>query len=212
MQAHGFVHRLVIAAGLTALLAVPAAAQRCASGSVDDGGAHVVRTATSPAVTSAPRPGLSATGAPVKPAPVAPLRDEHKKPAPALKAARTSPRLRNAAPHTPASPGMGTLLKWTTGAGLDMSFLFDNDAGAIRAEHIIAGRAPPRAGPHSDPLAPALTPVAFILWTLAALGPFLRGPSPFPSPDASTHRNPGLLSHALGWAEPCASSPGGSCT
>ena len=213
MQAHGLVHRLVLIAGLVAIAATPALAQRCATSVTDDAAARGVRTAVTPAVTTAPKPGLAAStnvGA-TKPTPAAPLRQERRQNSPALKAFRHTPRLKAATPHAPAAPGMGSLLKWTIGAGRDMSSLFEDDDTSNRSHHIIAGRAPPRAGPPTDLLLPALTPVASNLWMREVQGPVPCGPTPFLTTDASATRSARQLLHAPREAKLCASILGGSC-
>lgn len=210
MQAHGFVHRLALAAGLAAIMAAPALAQRCTSSATDDPNPRAVRTAVAAAVTTAPKPGLAAPSKPSPVQPATPIRDDHHKATPAIKTPRPVSRAKAATPHSPATPGMGSLLRWTTGAGRDMSFLFDHDRADHRGDHIIAGRAPPRAGPHTNLLAPALTPVASTLWMREVPGP-TRGPTPTLTltPDATHSQSTGLLSHALRIAEPCAPNPEG---
>jgi len=212
MQAHGLVHRLVLIAGLVAIAATPALAQRCATSATDDAATRGVRTAVTAAVTTAPKPGLAAStnASATKPTPAAPLPGERRKNLPALKASHPSARVKAATPHAPAAPGMGSLLKWTIGAGRDMSSLFEDDAND-RSNHIIAGRAPPRAGPPTHLLLPALTPVASNLWMREVQGPVPCGPTPFLTTDASTSHFAWQLSHAHREAEPCASIPGGSC-
>ena len=213
MQAHGLVHRLVLIAGLVATAAAPAFAQRCVTSATDDAAARGVRTAVTAAVTTAPKPGLttSTNAGTSKPTPAAPVREEHRKTQPALKASRPTARVKAATPHAPAAPGMGSLLKWTIGAGRDMSSLFEENGTNDRSNHIIAGRAPPRAGPPNDLLLPALTPVASNLWMREVQGPVLCGPTPFLTTDASTSHSAWQLLHAHREAVPCASIPGGSC-
>ena len=213
MQAHGLVHRLVLIAGLAAVMAAPASAQRCVTSATDDAAARGVRTAVTAAVTTAPKPGLAAStnANTAKPAPVAPLREESRKASPALKASHPVPRVKAATPHAPAAPGMGSLLKWTIGAGRDMSSLFEDNDSNDRSNHITAGRAPPRAGPPTHLLLPALTPVASNLWMREVQGPVPCGPIPLLTTDASTSHRAWQLSHALAEAQPCASIPGGSC-
>ncbi len=46
---------------------------------------------------------------------------------------------------------MGTLLKWTTGTGRDMSFLFDSDDKTHRAKRIIAGSVRLGCAPEINP-------------------------------------------------------------
>ena len=165
MQAHGLVHRLVLLAGLAAITAAPALAQRCATSTTDDAAARGVRTAVTAAITTAPKPGLavSTNASAGKPSPAAPLGEANRRSTAAVKSSRPGPRVKAATPHVPAAPGMGSLLKWTIGAGRDMSSLFDDDDTNDRSHPIIAGRAPPRAGPPTDLLLPALTPVA-VVW------------------------------------------------
>ncbi len=212
MQAHGLFHRLVLIAGLVAIAATPAFAQRCATSATDDAAARGVRTAVSAAVTTAPKPGLAAStnASAAKPTPAGPLREERRKNSPALKASRPTQRVKASTPHAPAAPGMGSLLKWTIGAGRDMSSLFEDDDTNDRSNHIIAGRAPPRAGPPTDLPLPALTPVASNLWMREVQGPVPCGPTPFLTTDASTSHRAWQLLHAPRDAEPCASIPGGS--
>ncbi|MEO5988317.1 MAG: hypothetical protein ABIU54_04320 [Candidatus Eisenbacteria bacterium] len=190
MQAIGFVHRVVLVVGLAAIIAAPASAQRCASGAADDPNARGPRTAVSAAVTTAPKPGLVAPSKSAPARPTAPSREEHHRSTQAIKNTHPVPRVKAAAPHEPANPGMGSLLRWTTGTGRDMSFLFDDDDTQHRADHILAGRAPPRAGPHTDLSAPANTPVASTLWMREAPGP-TRGPTPSLTLNASHPHGPG---------------------
>ena len=213
MQAHGLVHRLVLIAGLVATMAAPAFAQRCVTSATDDAAARGVRTAVTAPVTTAPKPGLAASTntSASKPGPAAPLREERRKSSPALKASRPTVRVKAATPHAPAAPGMGSLLKWTIGAGRDMSSLFDDDETNDRSNHIIAGRAPPRAGPPTHLLLPALTPVASNLWMREVQGPVPCGPTPFLTTDASNSRSARQLPPARREAEPSASILGGSC-
>lgn len=136
MQAHGLVGRFMFAAGFTAIMAAPALAQRCTSRVVDDPHPRGVRTAVIAAVTTAAKPGLAA---PSKQAPVVPsaiARNERRKAPSALaaKSVRTATRAKAVTPHEPATPGMGSLLKWTAGAARDMSFLFGADDATIRPE------------------------------------------------------------------------------
>ena len=64
-------------------------------------------------------------------------------------------RGKSAARGTPATPGMGMLLRIGTNAGREISYRFDvTDAPNLALR---SGRAPPRAGPHSH-LAPAPQP------------------------------------------------------
>jgi hypothetical protein len=57
--------------------------------------------------------------------------------------------------NTPATPGMGLLLRFGTNAGQEISFLADPILP--RCSDFISGRAPPRAGPSPNP-APAALP------------------------------------------------------
>lgn len=214
MGLHGLVHRLVLTVGLASLVAAPAIAQRCATSTTEDAAVRGVRTALSAPATQAPRPGLAAPAKPAPATPTAPTRDDRKRmvPVPAVKALRTVPRVKAPSSHAPASPGMGTLLKWTTGAGRDMSFLFGDTAKADDADHILAGRAPPRAGPHSNLLRPALTPVAPTLWARAVQGPDPCGPDSHLTFDAEPSHFPWQLQHAPRLNGPWASESQGSRT
>lgn len=73
-------------------------------------------------------------------------------------AQRTRGHVRN----TPATPGMGLLLRFGTNAGQEISLNAD-DSGFSPAS-VRSGRAPPRAGPHST-FAPAALPRCFALAT-----------------------------------------------
>jgi hypothetical protein len=128
-----------------------------------------VRGTFGPARTTQP-PALRADGVPVtQRTPQAPAGDhrtdkqERGRPAPSTVVHAHRPgaqRAKGAMRSSPATPGMGLLLRMGTGAGRELSLLLDDVPYAPSTMR--AGRAPPRAGPHStlarDPIACAAAP------------------------------------------------------
>ena len=122
---------------------------------------HVSSTAT----RTAAKPATRVEIAPAAPRPSMPPTDshradkrEHGRTAPCTSLNRHRPpssRSRDLLRNTPATPGMGLLLRMGTGAGRELSLLLDGITCAPSA--LRSGRAPPRAGPHStlarDPIA-----------------------------------------------------------
>jgi hypothetical protein len=125
----------------------------------------------SPSARNVPPASFSPAAAPHAPGPAAPARPAEKRehartstPATVLHTHRpTAQRSKSAARNTPATPGMGTLLRFGAAAGREISVLIDCEKQTLSTRH--SGRAPPAGrgnAPHASALPPFGSPTAAI--------------------------------------------------